>query len=49
VDFDEDEDDAVPDEVIELVRSGNRLEAIRVLRELTGADPQAAREVIRDL
>ena len=35
-----------PPEVVELARSGRRLEAIRRYRELTGATPEEARAVV---
>jgi ribosomal protein L7/L12 len=36
----------VPEEVVELARSGNKLDAIKKYRELTGAGGDEAREVV---
>jgi ribosomal protein L7/L12 len=36
----------VPEEVLELARSGNKLDAIKKYRELTGAGSEEAKEVI---
>lgn len=41
--------DAVPAEVVALVRAGNRLQAIKLFRELTGANPSEARDVVSSL
>ena len=38
-----------PPEVIELARSGNRLEAIRCYRELSGGSHEEAQAAIRDV
>ncbi len=39
----------VPEEVVELARSGNTLDAIKRYRELTGAGGEEAREVVSGL
>jgi ribosomal protein L7/L12 len=39
----------VPDEVVELARAGNKLDAIKKYRELTGAGGDEAREVVAGL
>jgi ribosomal protein L7/L12 len=40
------EDQGVPDEVIQLARSGDKLGAIKRLRELTGVEFDKARDVV---
>lgn len=40
---------AVPPEVVELARSGDRLGAVKRYRELTGADFATAQEVVKQL
>ncbi|HEX4519291.1 MAG TPA: hypothetical protein VH063_06880 [Gaiellaceae bacterium] len=42
-------DDGVPAEVVELVKAGDRVGAIRRLRELTGADTGAAAEIVNKI
>jgi ribosomal protein L7/L12 len=39
----------VPDDVLELLRAGNKLEAIKRYRELTGLDVAQARQVLDNL
>lgn len=41
--------DRVPAEVVQLARAGDQLGAIKRYRELTGASPSAARDVISGL
>jgi ribosomal protein L7/L12 len=41
--------DVVPAQVIALVRAGDRINAIKAYRELTGASPHEARDVIASL
>jgi len=43
------EEQGVPDEVIELATSGDKLGAIKRLRELTGTDFEQARDVVAGL
>jgi ribosomal protein L7/L12 len=40
---------AVPSEVVELARAGDRVGALRRYRELTGAGPDEARDVLRQI
>jgi len=41
--------DGVPPEVVDLVRNGDRIGAIKLYRELTGASGDDAREVVNGL
>jgi hypothetical protein len=45
----EDPTAGVPSEVVELARAGDRVGAARRYRELTGAGPDEARDVLRQL
>lgn len=42
-------DDGIPAEVVDLVASGDRVGAIKRLRELTGVDAGAAAEVVNKI
>ncbi len=39
-------EEGVPSEVVALARSGNKIAAIKLLRELTGADLREAKEAV---
>jgi ribosomal protein L7/L12 len=45
----EDASDGVPPEVVELVKNGDRLGAIKLYRELTGASGDDARDLVNSL
>ncbi len=49
LDFPEEMDPGITSEVMALVREGRKIDAIRLYREITGADLKAAREVIDTL